>query len=87
MRLNLPARPFALTETIWGQMKSTIADLLRNGPAELDLLTWMSRTALELVGQGGMGYSFDSLGETPEKHGELLRDLVYVPWRPPRAER
>ena len=60
------------------QMKNTIAYLLRNGPAELDILTWMSRTALELVGQGGMGHSFDSLNEAPEKHGELMRDLVYV---------
>ncbi|KAI0697096.1 cytochrome P450 [Cerioporus squamosus] len=61
---------------VTNKMTSTIADLLRNGPAELDVLTWMSRTALELVGQGGMGYSFDSLNETPEQHGELLRDLV-----------
>ena len=59
-------------------MKSTIAYLLRDGPAELDILTCMSRTALELVGQGGMGYSFDSLKEAPEKNGELMRDLVYV---------
>ena len=65
-------------QKILRQMKSTIAYLLRDGPAELDILTWMSRTALELVGQGGMGYSFDSLKEAPEKHGELMRDLVYV---------
>ncbi|KAI1784550.1 cytochrome P450 [Ganoderma leucocontextum] len=28
---------------------------------ELDMLTWMARTALELIGQAGLGYSFDPL--------------------------
>lgn len=26
-------------------------------------MNWMGRTALELVGQGGLGYSFDPLTE------------------------
>ena len=30
-------------------------------PIEVDMLAWMSRTALELIGQGGFGHSFDSL--------------------------
>ena len=59
-------------------MRATLSKLASDGPVELDMLQWMSRTALELVGQGGMGYSFDSLTETPERHGELLRDLVCV---------
>ena len=28
---------------------------------ELDMLTWMGRTALELIGKAGLGYSFDPL--------------------------
>ncbi|OJT06838.1 Cytochrome P450 3A9 [Trametes pubescens] len=31
------------------------------GPVELDMLNWMGRTALELIGQSGLGYSFDPL--------------------------
>ncbi len=31
------------------------------GPVEVDMLMWMSRTALELIGQAGLGYSFDFL--------------------------
>lgn len=27
------------------------------------MLKWMGRTALELIGQGGLGYSFDPLTE------------------------
>ena len=28
-----------------------------DGPKELDMLSWMGRTALELMGQAGLGYS------------------------------
>ena len=34
-----------------------------NTTTEVDLHNWMARTALELVGQGGLGYSFDPLTE------------------------
>ena len=30
-------------------------------PQELDMAAWMGRTALELIGQGGLGCSFDQL--------------------------
>ncbi|KAL1947082.1 hypothetical protein VTO73DRAFT_14043 [Trametes versicolor] len=33
----------------------------RNGPVEVDILSWMGRVALELIGQSGLGYSFDPL--------------------------
>ncbi|KAH9885121.1 cytochrome P450 [Cubamyces lactineus] len=33
------------------------------GPTEVDMLSWMGRTALELIGQAGLGYSFDPLVE------------------------
>ena len=36
---------------------------LTDGPQELDILEWMSRVALEIVGQAGLGYSFDALDE------------------------
>jgi len=39
-----------------------------NGPQEIDVLAWMSRTALELIGQSGLGHSFDSLEEGAEEH-------------------
>ena len=38
-------------------------------PKDLDVLEWMGRTALELVGQGMMGYSFDPLVE--EVHNDF----------------
>ncbi|KAI0754308.1 cytochrome P450 [Daedaleopsis nitida] len=33
----------------------------QKGPVEINMLAWMSRTALELIGQAGLGYSFDPL--------------------------
>ncbi|KAI0648491.1 cytochrome P450 [Trametes meyenii] len=36
---------------------------VKDGPRELDVLGWMGRTALELIGQGGLGHSFDPLTE------------------------
>jgi len=40
----------------------------------------MTRTALELIGQSGLGYSFDPLTEDNDKHifGKATKDLVYV---------
>ena len=41
---------------------------------ELDLVSWMGRTALELIGQAGLGYSFDSLvADTPDDFGTAIK--------------
>ncbi|KAI0668322.1 cytochrome P450 [Trametes maxima] len=40
-----------------------LAFRVKDGPRELDVLGWMGRTALELIGQGGLGHSFDPLTE------------------------
>ncbi|KAI0628892.1 cytochrome P450 [Trametes polyzona] len=32
-----------------------------DGPVEVDIIDWMGRVALELIGQSGLGYSFDPL--------------------------
>ena len=46
---------------------------------EIDMLTWMGRTALELVGQGGLGYSFDPLvANTHNDFGEAIKTFLYV---------
>ena len=48
------------------------------------MLSWLGRVALELVGQGTMGYSFDPLvKDRPDSYGQALKTLVYVP--APRA--
>ena len=47
---------------------------------QVDVLQWMGRTALELIGQGGLGYSFDRLvSATQDSFGDALKLLLYVP--------
>ena len=46
---------------------------------EVDLLSWMSRAALEIIARGGLGTSLDSLdpnSETGSKYGKAIRDLM-----------
>ncbi len=43
------------------------------------MLEWMGRTALELVGQAGLGYSFDPLvGDAPDEFAAAVKSLQYV---------
>lgn len=42
------------------------------------MVNWLTRTALELIGQAGIGYTFDSLTseETPNIYGAVLKEGV-----------
>lgn len=45
----------------------------------VDILHWMGPTALELVSQGGLGYSFDPLVKNAgEPFGDTIKSLVYA---------
>ncbi|CCM02691.1 uncharacterized protein FIBRA_04797 [Fibroporia radiculosa] len=58
------------------KLRDAISAQLANGAEEVDMLNWMGRTALELVGQGGLGYSFDPLVEVTEnEYGNALKNL------------
>lgn len=49
------------------------------GTEEIDMLDWMSRLSLELIGQGGLGYSFDPLVEDAKnEYGDALKVILYV---------
>ncbi|KAI0687587.1 cytochrome P450 [Earliella scabrosa] len=77
------------------RLQEAIEDRVRghDGPVEIDMHAWMGRTALELIGQAGLGYSFDPLvsdhpdefanaikatGPTMVKINHLRRLLPYV---------
>ncbi len=43
------------------------------------MVAWMGRTALELMGQGGLGHSFDPLvADAGDDYGKALKDLMCV---------
>ena len=46
---------------------------------EMDMLAWMGRTALELIGQAGLGYSFDPLvSDAPDDFAMAIKAIPYV---------
>ena len=63
------------------QLRTVLAKKLKDGPQEIDILHWMTRTALELIGQSGMGYSFDSLEDENDYHpySQSVKRFVYAP--------
>ncbi len=59
------------------QLRLAIETRVKDGPKELDILGWMGRTALELVGQGGLGYSFDPLtADTKDEYAEAVKAFM-----------
>lgn len=43
------------------------------------MMKWLSRAALEYIGQGGLGYSFDSLDESKTNdYSEAIKMLMFV---------
>lgn len=46
--------------------------------AEVDVLDWVMRTALDLIGLGGLGYDFGALKGTHDPYSETARHLLYA---------
>ncbi|EJF55944.1 cytochrome P450 [Dichomitus squalens LYAD-421 SS1] len=60
-----------------GKLRVAIETRVKEGPRDLDVLGWMGRTALELVGQGGLGYSFDPLtAESRDEFTEAVKAFI-----------
>ncbi|KAJ7584776.1 cytochrome P450 [Mycena floridula] len=64
--------------SIANKLCDTLTAQVEAGPKEIDMLHWMSRTALELIGQSGLGHSFDSLtiGAPPSVYAETIKELL-----------
>ena len=61
------------------QLRAALKFRVEDGPKDLDIHNWMGRTALELVGRGGLGYSFDPLvAESKDAFAESVKSFVYV---------
>ena len=75
-----PANVQCGVSTIVFQLCEGLNTQLKNSESnEVDILAWMGRTALELIGRGGFGHSFDPLVESkPDAYGEAVKQLMYV---------
>ncbi|TCD65651.1 cytochrome P450-dit2 [Steccherinum ochraceum] len=59
------------------KLRDAISAEIEDGARELNILDWMGRTALELIGQGGLGYSFDSLTKDAiNPFGDAIKSFV-----------
>ncbi|KAJ4474815.1 cytochrome P450 [Lentinula aciculospora] len=62
------------------KLEAALKNRLQNGSPtqEVDVLSWMGRTALELIGHTGLGYSFDPLVDEDSAHpyAEVIKDLL-----------
>ena len=59
------------------QLRSALEATVKDGPKIIKLVNWMGRTALELVGQAGLGYSFDPLTEeSTDTYGSALKTFM-----------
>ncbi|CCM02690.1 uncharacterized protein FIBRA_04796 [Fibroporia radiculosa] len=58
------------------RLRDAISAQVKGGPREIDMLNWLGRTALELIGQGGLGYSFDPLVEDVQNtYGNTIKSF------------
>jgi len=61
---------------IAGKLRDAVAAQVASGTVEIDMLHWLARTSLELIGQSGLGYSFDPLTENIENpYARAIKDL------------
>lgn len=62
------------------RLRNSIKSEVASGEKEVDMAPWLTRTALELVGQSGLGLQFDSLAPDAVMHpyGQVVKNLLGV---------
>jgi cytochrome P450 len=60
------------------KIDAVVEPKVKNGAAEIDFFHWMTRASLEMIGQSGLGFSFDPLVEGQPEHifSLAVRDLI-----------
>nr|BAK09502.1 cytochrome P450 [Postia placenta] len=58
------------------RLRDAISLQVKSGQSEIDILAWTGRVALELIGQSGLGYSFDDfVSDMKDDYGAALKAL------------
>ena len=61
------------------QLEDAIRHRVGTQSQDLDMNGWMARATLEMLGQAGLGYSFDKFTEdSTDSYGEALKSFLYV---------
>lgn len=78
-RIRIPGCKFVVSLLWMRQLREALESRLIEGPIDIDILEWMTRTALELIGQSGLGYSFDPLtSDANHPYNEAVKNLMCV---------
>uniref|UniRef100_D8Q919 Cytochrome P450 n=1 Tax=Schizophyllum commune (strain H4-8 / FGSC 9210) TaxID=578458 RepID=D8Q919_SCHCM len=72
-----------LFQDVVSALRATLEKQTEKGAKEIDMLHWTSRTALELIGRTGLGYSFDTPAADAVAHpyAATLKELVPAVFR------
>ncbi|KAF8550952.1 cytochrome P450 [Imleria badia] len=74
--------------TVTQKLRDAIAGVVKSGPREVVMLLWTSRAALELIGQSGLGHSFDKLtAEEDNEYTSAVKNLLPLSFQIPVARR
>lgn len=59
--------------------KRQVSSFFKKWP-QIDVTSWITRCALELIGRSGLGYSFDTLAENsiPHRFADAAKELLCV---------
>ena len=67
-------RMVPLFNSVCLRLQTAISQRVGDDPVELDMIAWMGRTALELIGQAGLGHSFDPLvSDSADEFGAAVK--------------
>ena len=65
------------------RLTGAISSRVDGGAQDVDMLAWMVRGALELIGQSGLGHSFDPLTEdVVDPYTDAVKSFAYGPHLP-----
>ena len=57
-------------------MRDAIARQVKDGSQQVNIMGWFSRTAMELIGRGGLGHSFGPLeDEKSSEYNEIVASI------------
>jgi len=58
------------------QFREKFESILSSGPQEINIVDWMGKLALELIGQAGLGYSFGTLEGRNNQFCNAIKEYI-----------
>ncbi|KAI0247110.1 cytochrome P450 [Lactifluus subvellereus] len=62
--------------TVARQLREKLGSMLSSGPQEINIVDWMGKVTLELIGQAGLGYSFGTLEGRNDQYCNAIKEFM-----------